>query len=345
MNPRSVTLRDVAKLAGVHPATASRALNEEARARGLVNPDTVARVMRAAQELDYHPDPVARSLKTRRSHTLGVVIPDLTNPLFPPIVRGIEDRLAQSGYVVLLGNTDNDSEREKLVLTSMRSRRVDALVLATARRRYNLLAELNLSDLPMVLVNRVVDDKAIPSVATDDVAGIGMAVAHLVALGHTRIAHVAGPQALSTGAGRHNGFLLGMEAAGLEPDPALITFAEAFSVAEGVRCARALLAGRVRPTAIVAGNDMLAIGCYQAIEESGLKCPADISVVGFNDIPFSNRLSPPLTSVRFPHYQVGIEAAQLVLERIQSPNGPTKILFLPPELVVRGSTARANGVA
>ena len=176
MTSRSVTLRDVAKLAGVHPATASRALKEEARARGLVNPDTVARVMRAAKELDYHPDPVARSLKTRRSHTVGVVIPDLTNPLFPPIVRGIEDRLAQSGYVVLLGNTDNDSEREKLVLTSMRSRRVDALVLATARRRYNLLAELNLSDLPVVLVNRVVDDRAIPSVATDDVTGIGMAV-------------------------------------------------------------------------------------------------------------------------------------------------------------------------
>ncbi len=340
MNERSVTLRDVAKRAGVHPATASRALNEETRARGLVNSDTVARVMQAARELNYSPDPVARSLKTRRSHTVGVLIPDLTNPLFPPIIRGIEDRLAQSGYVALLGNTDNDPDREKLVLSGMRTRRVDGLVLATARRRYSVLSELNMGDLPIVLVNRVVEDRALPSVATDDAAGIAMAVTHLVSLGHTRIAHVAGPQELSTGAGRLSGFIMAMEAAGLEVGSESITYAENFSVAAGTKCCRELVAHKLHPTAIVAGNDMLAIGCYQALEESGLKCPTDVSVVGFNDISFSSRLSPPLTSVRFPHYQVGIEVAQLILERIQAPTAPTKVLFLPPELVVRGSTAK-----
>lgn len=343
---KRVTLRDVARLAQVHPGTASRALNEQARAKKLVNPETAARVLQVAQELNYNPDPAARSLKTRRSHTVGVLIPDLTNPLFPPIIRGIEDRLAQSGFVVLLGNTDDDPKREKGVLEGMLSRRVDGLVLATAMRRSDIATVIGSEDLPIVLINRVVDDHAFPSVATDDVAGIKMAVAHLASLGHTRIAHLAGPQALSTGANRYRGFLAGMEAAGIPVDPELVVFAESFSHAEGVVRCRELLASRHGCTAIVAANDMLAIGCYQALEESGLTCPEDVSVVGFNDAPFSNRLSPPLSSVSFPHYQVGIEAAQLVLERISDPTAPTKVLFLPPELVVRRSTTRvASAVA
>src|SRR5215467_8621945 len=133
-----VTLRDVAVRAGVHPATASRALNPETRI--LVSEDTARRVL-AAAELGYHPNPVARSLRTRRSHTVGVLIPDLNNPLFPPIVRGLEDRLAAAGYVALIGNTDSDDERERMVFEQMRARHVDGLVLATARLRHPLLAE------------------------------------------------------------------------------------------------------------------------------------------------------------------------------------------------------------
>jgi LacI family transcriptional regulator len=331
-----VTLRDVAELAGVHAATASRALNTETRR--LVSDVTARRVLDAAKTLSYQPNPMARSLKTQRSHTVGVLIPDLNNPLFPPIVRGLEDRLAGDGYVVLLGNTDGDDQRERLVFERMRARRVDGFVLATAHRRHPLLTEAGRAELPIVLVNRVVEDHTFPSVSVDDGMGIRRVVSHLSQLGHRCIAHLAGPQDISTGFGRYRGFVAGMETCGLEISADGVVFAEAFSQAEGLRGCRALLASRDRPTAIVAANDLLALGCYQALDEAGLVCPDDVSVVGFNDMPFIDRLRPPLTSVRFPHYQVGTEAAQLVLERIKDRAAPVKVLFLAPELIVRGST-------
>ena len=337
MTDSPVTLRDVAARAGVHPATASRALNPETRL--LVREDTALRVLEAAEHLGYHPNQVARSLRTRRSHTVGVLIPDLTNPLFPPIVRGLEDRLAAAGYVALIGNTDGDSERERLVFEQMRARHVDGMVLATAHLSDPLLAEASRAGLPVVLMNRMAQDHSLPSVSVDNERGMRMAVTHLVAEGHRRIAHIAGPQELSTGLNRYRGFMAAMEAHGLVADPDLIIAAKAFSIEEGLRCTRALLERRSGCTAVAAGNDMLAVGRFAALDEAGLNCPADLSVVGFNDMPFIDRLRPPLTTIRFPHYQVGTEAAQLLQERIAGQDGPVKVLYLAPELVIRGSTA------
>jgi LacI family transcriptional regulator len=336
-----VTLRDVAVRAGVHPATASRALNPETRI--LVSEDTARRVLDAAADLGYRPNPVARSLRTRRSHTVGVLIPDLNNPLFPPIVRGLEDRLATAGYVALIGNTDSDDERERMVFEQMRARHVDGLVLATARLRHPLLAEASRAEMPVVLINRLAQDYSFPSVSVDNERGVRMAVAHLSALGHRRIAHIAGPQEMSTGLSRYRGFVTAMESSRLQVDDDLVVFAKAFTVEEGLRCGRLLLDRGTGCTAIAAGNDMLAVGCYGALDDAGLSCPDDISVVGFNDMPFIDRLRPPLTTIRFPHYQVGTEAAQLLLERIAEHSGPVKILYLAPELVIRGSTARVPG--
>lgn len=332
-----VTLRDVARLADVHPATASRALNAETRS--LVRETTAERVEAAARTLDYRPDHAARSLKTRRSSTVGVIVPDLTNPLFPPIVRGIEDRLTPRGYVALLGNTDNDDDRERRVLEGMRDRHIDGLIVATARRRHPLLVESARSGVPLVLVNRVVDDHRLPSVSVDDPLGARQSVAHLVSLGHRRIAHVAGPQQLSTGHGRYRGFVGGLEACDIEPDARLVVFADSFSEAEGFRRTEQLLASTRGVTAIVAGNDMLALGALRALAVAGRSCPGDISLVGFNDMPFMDRIAPPLTTVRLPHYEVGAVAADLLLERLADPEAPVKILFLAPELVVRLSTA------
>jgi LacI family transcriptional regulator len=331
MTERTVTLRDVAARAGVHPATASRALNPETRL--LVREDTTRRVLEAAEVLGYHPNPVARSLRTRRSNTIGVLIPDLTNPLFPPIVRALEDRLAAAGYVALIGNTDGDGERERLVFQQMRARHVDGMVLATAHLSDPLLADAARAGLPLVLMNRMAQDHSLDSVSVDNERGMRMAVAHLAGEGHKRIAHIAGPQEVSTGLSRYRGFMSAMEAHGLQADPDLIITAKAFSIEEGLRCTRALLERRSGCTAVAAGNDMLAVGCLAALEE------ADLSVVGFNDMPFIDRLRPPLTTIRFPHYQLGTEAAQLLLERIGGQGGPVRVIYLAPELVVRGSTA------
>jgi LacI family transcriptional regulator len=332
-----VTLKDVAAMAGVHPATASRALNPETRL--LVSDETALRILAAADSLGYRPNTVARSLRTRRSDTVGVLIPDLNNPLFPPIVRGIEDRLAADGYVALIGNTDSDDVRERMVFERMRARHVDGFVFATAHLHSPLLAEAAADEIPVVLVNRHAEGYGFPSVSVDNERGIELAVAHLASLGHRRIAHIAGPLDVSTGLSRYRGFLAAMQAQGLEVDPALVVHASGYSLEEGDRCGRAILAADRSCTAIACANDMLAVGCYAALDSAGLACPQDISVVGFNDMPFIDRLRPPLTSVSFPHYQVGTEAGRMILEQIASGSDQAKILYLAPELMVRGSTA------
>jgi LacI family transcriptional regulator len=237
-----------------------------------------------------------------------------------------------------------------MVFDQMRARHVDGLVLATARLRHPLLAEASRAEIPVVLINRLAQDYSFPSVTVDNERGVRMAVSHLAGLGHRRIAHIAGPQEMSTGLSRYRGFVTAMESSGLQVDSELVIFAKAFTVEEGLRCGRLLLErgggqagreGRADCTAIAAANDMLAVGCYAALDECGLSCPEDISVVGFNDMPFIDRLRPPLTTIRFPHYQVGTEAAQLLLERIADHSSPVKILYLAPELIIRGSTARA----
>jgi LacI family transcriptional regulator len=336
-----VTLKDVARSAGVHPGTASRALNEETRP--LVNQETAARVLAAADRLGYRPNPIARSLKTSRSYTVGVLIPDLMNPLFPPIVRGIQDRLEEAAYTPLIANTENDADRELADLKAMRARQVDGIITATARRDHDLLDGLAQSGPPVVLVNRRLDDAALPSVVGDDRAGILLAVEHLVGLGHRRIAHLAGPQNLSTGFLRYEGFVEAMRTVGLDPEPGLILTGEALIESEGERlCAELIDAGR-RFTAIVAANDLMALGCYDVLDRRGIDCPGELSVVGFNDMPFAAHFCPPLTSVRIPHYELGAKAAELLLEHLLEPDpdaAPAQLL-LAPELVVRASTGPA----
>jgi LacI family transcriptional regulator len=327
----------VASAAGVHPATASRALNPGTRL--LVSEETAQRVSEAAERLGYRPNSVARSLRTRRSNTIGVLIPDLNNPLFPPIIRGIEDRLGQHGYVALIGNTDADPGKERLVFDQMRARHVDGFVLATATLNSPILAEAAQAELPLVLMNRTAQDYPFSSVSVDNEQGVRAAVAHLVALGHTRIGHIAGPQDISTGAARLRGYQEAMRSHGLAVNDDEVVYATAYTVEDGLRCGRELLEAADDLTAVVAANDMLAVGCYGALDGLGLRCPEDVSVIGFNDMPFVDRLHPPLSTVRFPHYQLGTEAARLLIERIEIGEGnPVKILFLAPELIARGST-------
>jgi LacI family transcriptional regulator len=333
----AVTLRDVARLAGVHPGTVSRALNAETRA--LVNSETAERVLQAAQSLGYRPNPIARGLKTNRSYTVGVLIPDITNPLFPPIVRGIEDRLDESGYIPLVANTDNDPEREEVDLVAMRARQVDAIITATARRDHGVLTDIVAAGVPVVLVNRGVEDGSLPAVTPADRLGMRQAVDHVVELGHRHIAHLAGPQELSTGFQRHHGFLDAMSRAGVPVAEGLVRFGHRFTAQEGYRLCRELLAEGREVTAVVAGNDLLALGCYDALVEAGLRCPQDVSVVGFNDMRFADRFNPPLTTVRVPHYDIGTTAAELLLEQLADDAPPPRQIELPTELVTRRSTA------
>lgn len=338
---RTPTLRDVAREAGVHAATASRALNP--RTRRLVNDATAERVRQVAERLGYRPNPIARSLKTSRSASVGVVVPDITNPLFPPIVRGVEDALSPAGYNAWIVNTDNDADREAALVSSLRSRQVDGLIVATARLKHTLIEDLVAENFPLVLVNRRIESPSVPAVTGDDAGGVLLAVQHLVELGHRRIAHLAGPQWTSTGQGRLRAYRAAVAEFGLSADPDLVVACDAWSETEGSRGTAELLNSGADFTAVVAGNDLLALGCYDVMHERGLRCPQDLSVVGFNDIPFIDKLRPPLTTVRIPHYQIGTEAARLLLERIDNPDTPVKSILLPLTLVHRQSSAPICG--
>lgn len=337
---RPPTLRDVAAAASVHIATASRALNPATRS--LVSTSTSERVVRAARSLGYRPNPIARSLKTARSDSVGLVIPDLTNPLVPPMVRGAEDVLSPAGYNAWLVNTDDDPARERTQIHSLRSRQVEGLIVATARLDHPLLEALHEEGVPIVLANRQLGTGHIPSVTADNAAGSAMAVRHLVDLGHTRIAHVAGPQDLSTGLLRQRGFLHAVQDHGLPADPDLVVTCSAWTEEAGAHAFGALLDRGVEVSAVVAAHDRLALGCYDALLSRGLSCPDDVSVVGFNDMPLMDKMRPSLTTVRVEHYQVGAEAARLLLDTFREPRRPARAVLLPPTLTVRASTGPAR---
>ena len=311
----------------MHPGTASRALNPDLPGR--IAAETVVRVREAADELGYRPDLTARSLRTRRSGVVGVVVPDLTNPVLPPIVRGVEETLWGAGIACLLADTDNDLEREASVIDELRARRCEGLIVASATRD-GVAPE----GVPTVLVTRDIDGSGLPLVAADDAAGVRAAVEHLRELGHDRIAHVTGPPALSTTARRLEAF---RSAAGDAP----VVHGEAFTIPAGERACDALLRGGWDGTAIVAGNDMIALGCYAALAATGLRCPADVSVTGHNDMPLVDRVQPPLTTVAIPQYEIGVAAARLLLARLRGERHEDRVL-LPTRLVVRGSTAPAS---
>jgi LacI family transcriptional regulator len=274
---------------------------------------------------------------------VGLVIPDLTNPLFPPIVRGIEDVLGPAGYNAWIVNTDHDADRERTQIDSLRSRQVEGLIVATARLDHPLLARLHEQGVKMVLVNRRVAGVEIPSVTADDAAGVALAVQHLVELGHERIAHLAGPQTTSTGVVRARAFRHAIRDHGLDYDPSLVVNCDYWTETQGAQALRSLLddtaAGR-SVTAVVAGNDLIALGCYDVFAERDISCPDQISVVGFNEMPFLDKMRPPLTTVSVPHYVIGAEAARMLLETIDDPYRHSRSVLLPTSLVVRQSTTR-----
>jgi LacI family transcriptional regulator len=331
----AVTLKQVAEAAGVHFSTVSRALNPATRAR--VKPQIAARVMQTAQQLGYRANALASSLRTRRSRVVGMVVPDIMSLLFPPILEGVEATLLKEGYMTIVANSANDPARHRRILSGMIERQVDGLILATATLRDPVLDEGIEGRAPVVLINRTDESGRAPAVLNDDIRGIGLAVRHLAALGHRRIAHIAGPRWLSTGMMRLRGFHLAADELSLtDPRPPVIE-AQAFTREAGRAACLGLLANYSDITAIVAANDLLALGCYDAFDERHISCPGDISVTGYNDAPFVDMVSPPLSTVRIKQHEMGVEAARLLLARMNGQEITADIL-LRPELVHRRST-------
>ena len=331
-----VTMKDVATAAGVHYSTVSRALNPATR--DLVKPQIAARILQTARELGYRTNSLASSLRTKRSRVVGVVVPDIASLLFPPILEGIEHALLKEGYMTIVGNSANDPERHRRVLTGMMERQVDGLILASATLNDPIPDEWFENRAPIVLMNRTDESGRAPAVVNDDMRGIGLAVRHLVDLGHKRIVHIAGPDFLSTGAVRQRAFKLACSELSVPVNRHSIIEATSFTREAGKIACLEALAKNPAVTGLVAANDLIALGCYDALAEKGLSCPEDISITGYNDSPFVDLVRPPLTSVRVDQREMGLEAARILLARMAGHHAVADIL-LRPEFVARKSTA------
>ncbi|HEV7943083.1 MAG TPA: LacI family DNA-binding transcriptional regulator [Solirubrobacteraceae bacterium] len=328
----------MAREAGVHPGTVSRVLNPAHR--HLISEQTASRVERVARALGYETNQIARGLRMRQSFTVGVLIPDLTNPLFPPMVRGIEDHLHPFGYTALLTNTDADPQRELRGLEALSARQVDGFIIAPTATNVGNVKELIANGVPIVLINRSISGVQSFAVTPDDRRGASAAVEHLVALGHRAIAHVGGPQTLSPGQDRWRGYAEAMREHGLEDETKkLVAFADGFIGGAGVEPTRDLLARGEPFTAVSAANDLIALDCIDVLREAGLRCPRDVSVIGFNDMPYAHRFDPPLTTIRFSHYEMGHRAAELLIGQIRGDTSAPRTIVLSTELVERCSTA------
>jgi len=334
---RKVTIRDVADLVNVHHSTVSRALSPTKRDQ--ISPAVVKKVERAAKKLGYYPNIVASSLKQNRSFAIGVLIPDLMNPVFPPIIRGIQDVAEERGYTVITANTDDEEVKERDALRMMQGRSIDGVIIATARRTDPIVKECVENEIPFVLVNRTVDRDGVNAVIIDEDVGIRSVLDHLVSMKHTQIAHISGPQHTSTGYHRARAVSDYLRTHNLRSD--LVETTDKFTIEEGGRAIRKLLERCDSFTAIVAGNDLLALGCMDAMKDVGLLVPENISICGYDDILFLERMSPALTTVLVPKYEMGSQATRILLDMISGETNGPGVLRMQPQLVIRDSTAVA----
>lgn len=338
MSTRPTTLKDVADLAGVHVSTASRALDP--RHSNRISAETLLRVHEAASRLGYIPDLVAAGLKRGTTMTVGVVLSDFEDPYNGALTRGISSVLEERGFIALFAETVESSERIARIVRHLVSRRVDAIITTAAHLGdTETLMDVTRSDLPLVLATRDLPGSGLPSVLHDDEHGGALAAAHLLELGHRHLAQIRGPMDIETFSRRGRGYAERIAAAGAV-DLTTEHHASAVTIEEGRRLMQILLApGSQAPTGVFAHTDLMAIGALEALKEAGLRCPADVSIVGYDDVPLAAHLAPALTTVRIPGEELGREAGRLALELIDEPKAPARHLRVPATLVARESTA------
>ena len=327
------TIKQVAARAGVSTATVSRVLSG---VEG-VSPDLGARVRRAVRELDYYPNRVARNLRVRTTRTIGLVISDIQNPFFTSVVRGIENVLQGADYTLLLGNSDENLEREQLYLATLRAEGVAGIIFAPSNDRAEAYGSLLQARLPVVAIDRGPSGLAVDMVSVNNSAGSSDAVTHLIKLGHRRIGCISGPPSLSTADERRRGYEQALQQNNLPFVPSLIQYAD-FRQPGGYAAMRTLLGLEEPPTAVFVANNLMTLGALHALHEHGLQIPSDVAIVGFDDMSWATSLQPPLTAVAQPTYELGATAARLLLARLREPQRPVEHIILETKLMVRASS-------
>lgn len=333
-----LTLETIAERAGVSRSTVSRVLNDEPN----VNPQTRANVHAVMQKLNYHPNAAARGLASGRTHILGLVIPMgvsalFTDPYFPLLMQGISAKCNQQNYSTMLWLAEPEYER-RMIRQILSAGLIDGVIVASALVDDPVLEALAQSDLPFILVGRYPRNRSVSYVDVDNVASARDAVKHLLALGKRRIATIAGPRTLIAGRDRLKGYKDAIKISGTDLDPELIVESD-FTQDGGYTSMRQLLPRA--PDAVFVASDAMAIGALRALRELGKRVPDDIALVAFDDIPIAARAEPPLTTVRQPILQMGMAAAETLMDLIAHPNHAPRHVLLPTELVIRESSGAA----
>ncbi len=333
MSPdRSITIKDVANHASVSVATVSAVMNKNK----YVSPELAQRVRESISALSYKRNSFAHGLKTRVSYNIGLIVPDITNPFFTNIARGVEDVASAHNYSLILGNTDEDPEKEKKYLQLLGSKQADGLIIAVTARSHEYLQSLPIQHLALVSIDRSLFDLGIDTVMVDNRVGARTAIEHLIALGHRRIGLVTGIRGIAPVEERLLGYTEALEKHGIAVDPALIAVSYA-RVGGGERGAMQLLALENRPTALFMMDGTMAIGALQAIAKSGLRCPEDIALVCFDDFTWAAVMRPHLTVIDQPTYEIGQRSAHLLFERLQNQKRAPREIRLQTQLIVRES--------
>lgn len=326
-----VTIRDVAAIAEVSPATVSRVLNADER----VAPELRMRVLAAVERLGYRPNSQARSLRTQATRVIGLIISDIQNPFFTSLVRGVEDVAQASGYSVVLANSDEDLGKEQQYLRVAAAEQMAGVILSPASSSRTRIGELVHEEIPVVTIDRRIAAD-VDSVAVDNVAGARQAVEHLLKTGATRVGIIAGPADVSTAADRIEGYHAALRDAGIAADPALLVRGD-FRIDGGHRAAGSLLDLPARPDALFAANNLMLIGTLDAMAERGLTAPQDVLLAGFDEMSWAG-FAPPLTLVEQPTYEIGRLATEMLLRRISGDTSAAEHIVLDATLKVRASS-------
>jgi LacI family transcriptional regulator len=329
---RRIIMADVAQEAGVSLMTVSRVVNN----KGDISEATRQRVREVIERLGYRPSGVARSLATNRTGTLGLVVPDNSNPFFSAFARGAEHLAYQEGYNIFLCNTEEETDREKAVIYSLEEKGVDGLILCSSRLEESDLREMVGYFPYVVLVNRQMDEEGIGTVLIDDTHSGKVAIEHLLNSGHRAIGMLAGPKNSYSGQQRVIAYYDTLRAAGHESDSELVANCSP-RVEGGMQATQELLAAHPEITALFCFNDLVAVGVLKACAQMGLSVPDDIAVVGHDDVPLAQLVTPALTTCHVSQYEMGWQAVKLLLERISGCEEACKEVLVTPELVIRAS--------
>jgi LacI family transcriptional regulator len=331
------TIREVAKQAGVSPTTVSHVVNQTR----FVSEDVTVRVHKAMDDLGYRPNALARSLRRGETKTIGLILPDSSNPYFAEIGKAIEEKAFSYGYSQILCNTNGDQEKEKFYMEVLLSKQVDGIIFVSAGDSTQAISQLINRRIPVVVVDRYREDLPVDIVFTNNYQGGFNATQHLIDLGHTRIGIIRGPSNLNPSMDRLTGYCDALIQNDLEIDEELIRIGN-FHPASGMECTRALLSLEVPPTAIFACNDLMAIGAMRAAAEFGLNIPADLALVGFDNIELSSFTVPLLSTIDQRKDVIGQTAVDMLIERINDPKMQYRQVVLENELIIRESSRSAS---